>query len=605
MKAQISYRKHLLVSIFYLAVALIMFYPITLHMNTLIPGTGADPYEQLWSIWWVKYAVFNLHTSVYHTNLLFWPIGSNLAFSTIAPLNGIESAPFQIFGTVFAYNIIFFIGFVLSGISMFILAEYLTKNTYAAIIAGFIFTFSAFHLAQAYELVFINICWAPLFLYFFLRLTDDKGNRYMNIIGMSASFALSTLMGVIEQTIMIFLLLILMLILYTFDKATRKKIFSMKFAKSMTIFFVLAFIIGAWNFIPLINAVLQPGGLGVVNNYNRIIYDELWSTNPIAYFTPGYYNAIFYNAVNSSGLYQFVYYPDAHERAAYIGVTVLVLMFFAIIRDKRKMFPWAVGAFVFAWLAVGPAFGLYVVYHAIPGLNVIREPGRFNMITTMFIAILAAYGTKLIFDYINEHYTTRKQRRKMTYLVLAIILALMFIENNTLQIGNSPRLTTNIAFSPIYYKIANMSGNFSILELPIIPYGASEPWTYPGEATLDTSITHKPLVGGYVSRVNSTLASILTNIPIATQTFNLLMNGTANYTIQTNKSYENRTISILKSYNTKFVIVQKAAFNQQELAEVESNLENTFGNPIYNDNTTMAFDTSAAINGSMHITNSK
>ena len=232
-------------------------------------GTGADTYQNLWDIWWVKYAFFNLHSlNVLYTRIIFWPLGVNLAFGTVPPLLGLVSAPFQALGTVFAYNVIFLLGFALSGLTMYILAEYLTKNRYAAIVAGFIFTFSAFHIAQAYSHIhFTNLEWVPLFIYFMLRLMNEE-RKWTNIIGMSASFAFSTLMGNIEETIMLFFVLVLFIIIYLIYNDTRKRILKLNFVVSLVIFLVLAFIIGAWNFIPLIQSVVSSGGLSTANYLN-------------------------------------------------------------------------------------------------------------------------------------------------------------------------------------------------------------------------------------------------------------------------------------------------------------------------------------------------
>ena len=389
--SQISkYKKYLLCSILYLAAALIMFYPITLHMNSYVPGTGSDAYQNLWYSWWVKNAVFNLHSNAFYTKLLYWPIGFNLAFSTLSPLSGVISILFQPLGTIFSYNILFFLGFVTSGLSMFILAHYLTKNSYASAIAGFTFTFSAFHIAKSLFIHFIFIGWAPLFLYFLLRLVYEGDKKYWNILGMSTSLALSTLLGNIEQTIMIFLVLVFMVIVFAAYKATRKKVLSIGFATSILLVLLLAFVIGSWNYVPLLRAVFNSGGLGTANYLNNATYNGYWSINPIAFFVPSYLNGIFYKTELSSGL-NFVYLPDPIEKVGYIGLIAIILAIYAIGHDRKSMMPWLVGAIIFIVLSMGPLFGLYRLYHAIPGINVIREPGRFDMITELFISILVAY----------------------------------------------------------------------------------------------------------------------------------------------------------------------------------------------------------------------
>ena len=55
------------------------------------------------------------------------------------------------------------------------------------------------------------------------------------------------------------------------------------------------------------------------------------------------------------------------ESLGYIGYAVIALMLYGIYRYRKDMLPWAIGAVIFTWLALGPNLGLYLVYHAIPG----------------------------------------------------------------------------------------------------------------------------------------------------------------------------------------------------------------------------------------------
>ncbi|MDE1871410.1 MAG: hypothetical protein KGI06_04195 [Candidatus Micrarchaeota archaeon] len=591
--------RHALAFALYLVIALVMFYPIALHMGTYAPGTGADTYQNLWDIWWVKYAVFNLHTNVFYTKMIFWPIGANLAYLTLTPLLGIISAPLQAIGTVFAYNVMFLLGFALSGLTMYVLADYLTSNRYAAVVSGFVFAFSAFHIAQSYSHIhFMNIEWIPLFVYFLIRTIKDdrKWAKWTNIAGMSATFALTTLMGNIEETIMLTFALVLILAIYLSYSDTRKRMLSIGFVASMIAFLALAFAIGSWNFIPLIGAVSHSGGLGVANYLNNFTTNVQWSVKPAALFIPSYYNGIVYSSGVPSSINNWLYAPDPVEKIGYIGYVVLALMAFAIYKYKRDMLPWALGAAIFIWLALGPQFGLYQLYHALPGINVVREPGRFDLIATLFIAILAAYGSKAVLEAFAG--TDKKAGAKAAYMIVAILIVVMFMENNGMPLYKSPYYITHVTVPPLYYQLSNLTSNFSVLGLPALPAG-NNPNLYPGEDTYYTSVSHKPLVGGYSGRPNLTSSLLLYNIPLTVQTSYLITNGTGTYPSPVNQNYTNQTLLSLFNYNTDFVILHKNAFTQQEGLALASYMYSVFGNAIYNDNTTMAFETLHAINNSI------
>jgi len=590
----------LLAFVLYLAVALVMFYPITANMKTVAPGTGADTYQNLWDIWWVNYAVINLHTNAFYTHLLFWPLGASLVDSTIAPLLGLLSAPFQLVGTVFAYNVMFLLGFVLSGLTMYLLAEYLTKNHYASLIAGFVFAFSAFHIAQSYSHIhFMNIEFVPLFVYFFIRLLEND-KRLISTVGMSASFALSTLMGNIEQTMILLIGFVFLIVVYLIYSDTRKKMLNVRFIGYMAIFVVLAFAIGSWNYIPIIKAITQPGGLGLANNLNVRAANIEWSLSVGGLFVPSYFNGIFYSSGVPARLYNSLFAPDPVEKVGYIGYTVIVLALFAISRDYKKMLPWTVGAVLFIWLALGPTFYLYSLYHAIPVVNIVREPGRFDLIATMFFAILAAYGSKAVFEKFSHH----GKHAKSNTIVLGIfivIIAIMFIENNGMHIGKSPVEYTSISVPNLYYQLAQIKGNFSVLGVPTFPVGANNTYLYEGEDTYYTSVSHKELVGGYTGRENTTSTLLIYNIPLTVQADYLIQNGTGIYPSPVNENYTNETLLSLFNYNTSLVVLHKKAFSNQQLSVMEGYLVSTFGSSsvYYNDNTTIAFLTTNAISRSL------
>jgi hypothetical protein len=588
----------------YLVIALVIFYPLTLNMSTMTPGSGGDSFQNLWDIWWVNYALFHLHASIYFTPLLFWPVGANLVYQTMPPLLALLSAPFQLLGTVFAYNAIFLLGFALSGVTMFLLADYLFKNKTAAFIAGMVFTFSTFHIAQSFAHIhFIDIEWVPLFLYFALR-TIKEDKRYINAIGMAASFALSTLMGNIQQSIMLFMLLALMVIIYALNKPTRHRILSKRFAVCMALFLAAAFVIGSWNYVPMLMVLLK-GGLSSANSLNSVQYNVVWSHDLLSLFIPSFYNGIFSFISSAPSVYGPYFSVDPTERVAYIGFTVIALALYGIYANKKKIAMWLILAAVFGWLTLGPYLqvggsitpvpGLYYLYHVIPVINIIREPGRFDLIFTMMLAILAGYGAKALFDRLGAG-----NGKRSTLMAAAAVLALLIIiESNGMPLSNAliaSRAATQVEPPALYQTLGNLTGNFSVLELPALP-GKSA--LYVGEDTYYTSITHKPLIGGYVTRENMTENLTVYNIPLAVQAKNLELYGVAAYDSPVTQNYTAQTLLSLYNYNTAFAVVSKGAYNQTVLLQLLSYMLHVFGKPVYNDNTTTAFSTVNAISGSV------
>ncbi len=589
-------------ALLYLVIALAIFYPITLNMFASAPGSGASPFQNLWNIWWVNYALLNLHASIYSTSLLFWPVGANLTFQAMAPLTALLSAPFQLAGVAFSYNLMFMLGFAFSGAAMFLLARYLVKNGYAAFIAGLVFTFSAFHIAQSYaNLGFVFIGWVPLFLYFTLRILREKRN-YWSILGMSLSFAFATLMGNAEQSLMLLMLLALIVLMYAINKRTRSRVFNRDFAVSMALFAAAALLIGSWSFVPMLGALLKPGGLSAVNLANTAKYSETWSSDLLSFFVPSYYNGIF-SFMNASSIYGSLYSGyELGERTAYVGFTAIALSLYGMFQNRKRSLPWLALAVVFGWLAIGPYLqiagtmtqipGLYQLYHLIPALNSISEPGRFNLILTMMVAILSAFGAKALIEKFGEAGT----KKKALYLAVALSL-LILVESNGMPLGSSAiagKVSTSVIPSNVYTELSNLPGNFSVILLPALDTQTS------AMATYYTSIMHKPIVGGYVSRPNLTEELSIYNIPLAIQSSTLASEGAATFESPVNENFTNQTLLSLYNYNTSFVLVQKNAYkNSTSLLELLNYLVKTFGNPVYNDNTTTAFTTANSVDRSL------
>ncbi|MDE1833313.1 MAG: hypothetical protein KGH58_02750 [Candidatus Micrarchaeota archaeon] len=609
------YKTHIISTAIYLLIALVMFYPIALHATTVTPGTGGDSYINLWSIWWVNYATFTLHTNIYYTNLIFWPFGVNLVYWTQTPVQALLSLPFQAVNLVFAYNVMLFVGFAVTGLGMFVLADYIVKNKYAAFIAGLIFTFSSVHIAQGLAHIdFIQLEWIPLFVFFALR-TLNGYRSYLNIAGMAVCFALATLMGVVEQSMMLLLVLILIVIAYLLYRNTRRLILSKNFLISMVLFFVIAFIIGSWNFVPIINSVLSPGGISVANGGNDIGHNMIWSTNLLSFFVPSFYNGVFYGLSGSSGIYNMLYSPDPTERVAYVGFLAIILGLFGIYRNWKDSRLWIAFAVIFGWLSLGPLLQigpyitgiptLYYLYHFIPLFNVMREPGRFNILLIMAVAILAAFGVKSLLERMGSaagHAAARPATRALA--VIAVVSLIMLLESNAFSFGPgfTSHIATQVAVPQFYYAIANLTSNFSVLSLPALPLKASAymPEPYTGQATYYTYITHKPVIGGYIARVNQTNQVSLYDVPLIVQASNLDFYGKLNFSSPVTENYTNQTLLTLNNYQTGFVAVAKGAFNQSSLNKLEGYLFSVFGNPVYNDNTTIAFSTAAALNRSAY-----
>jgi hypothetical protein len=118
------------------------------------------------------------------------PFGLDLPQQAIQPLDRLFSLLFGGFGQgLGAYNAQIFSSFVLAGCTMYLFARYLTGSRLAAFVAGFIFTFSPFHLAVSMQYnALASIEWIPLYLLALMVFLRRQGAQDAVLAG--AAFAL-------------------------------------------------------------------------------------------------------------------------------------------------------------------------------------------------------------------------------------------------------------------------------------------------------------------------------------------------------------------------------------------------------------------------------
>src|SRR4029453_18612689 len=123
--------------------------PLVFQARTAIPGGPGDNLYYLWIIDWYHTAIVN-RLPAYHTPVLNAPEGWNLAFNEM-DLSAVLGLPGYWFGgAALAYNIRFWLSFVLSGLLTAIWVRRLTGRLAPGIVAGMLFAFLPYRLAHAY-----------------------------------------------------------------------------------------------------------------------------------------------------------------------------------------------------------------------------------------------------------------------------------------------------------------------------------------------------------------------------------------------------------------------------------------------------------------------
>jgi hypothetical protein len=180
-----------LVVAFFTAVAAYATWPVAVHPLGGFYGFGNDNLGGIWAYGWLHDAYFGPQSTSF-THDLQAPFGWEIPQQAFQPA---DKAFALVFGGpgegLAAYNAQIFLSFVLAGCTMYVLARYLTGSPLAAAVAGFVFTFSPFHLAQGMQYgALASIEWLPLFLLALLVCLRRPSLRQAVLVG--GAFALVT-----------------------------------------------------------------------------------------------------------------------------------------------------------------------------------------------------------------------------------------------------------------------------------------------------------------------------------------------------------------------------------------------------------------------------
>jgi hypothetical protein len=111
-------------------------------------GYGLDPVQFIWFLNWWPWAIghwLNPFISYY----VWYPHGFNLTWATSIPSAALLMWPLTwIGGAVVSYNVLSLVAPALSAWTAFLLARYLTRDTPAAFIGGYLFGFSSYELGE-------------------------------------------------------------------------------------------------------------------------------------------------------------------------------------------------------------------------------------------------------------------------------------------------------------------------------------------------------------------------------------------------------------------------------------------------------------------------
>lgn len=181
------------VLLFYLVVAVVLTWPVITHFASSIYGKPGDNMGAVWLNWWYKnHSAFGGTASF--SPMIGYPFGTSLGFP-VEPLWYLQMRFLLLFTSApVAWNIDIVASFFLSGVTMYYLVRYLTRDRRIAFFGGFVYLIGVFH---AYYAMWIGgglsaTQWMPLYILMLLKFLKKPQWRSAIYLALSGVLVAST-----------------------------------------------------------------------------------------------------------------------------------------------------------------------------------------------------------------------------------------------------------------------------------------------------------------------------------------------------------------------------------------------------------------------------
>ena len=166
----------------YVAAAVVATWPLALGLGRDVAWDLGDSVLNMWILSWDVEQMRRIAggdlariASFFDANI-FHPLPLTLAYSEHLLAQAIQIAPIYLLtaNPILCYNLLFLSTFALSGLGMYLLVRELTGNPWAAFVAGLLFAFAPYRLAQASHLQVLSSQWMPFVFYGLLRYFETR-----------------------------------------------------------------------------------------------------------------------------------------------------------------------------------------------------------------------------------------------------------------------------------------------------------------------------------------------------------------------------------------------------------------------------------------------
>ena len=452
----VSRRELILVLGLFIALALVMLWPVPAHMTRDIPTSGPpnDAMLLLYSLTWSAHALGNDPFGLYQATFLY-PYNSSLAFMDNMAGLAVLIAPVNwAFGNMFVgFNTAWLLTFVISGLGAFLLVRYLTDNTIAGILAGIIFAFHPYRYHNAGQINNLAMMWIPFALLSLHLWVETRLRRHLFLF---AAFSLAQFLSTACGGVCLLLAMVLyIVVLLVVERRPFLDLISVQR------WVILA--LGAMTFIALIpfTAPYLRNVRADIPMRRSLSTTASFSAQPVDFATP---------APNSL-LGRAVPWRSAARQPLFPGVVASALALFWLARrgwrgqlHRPELIFYVLLAVGGAVLALGPVLGdpahriplpFALAWYVLPGASFIRAPVRFVVLATLGVAVMAGAGAARLDG-------SRRRGRRWGSLGLCALAAVELFAAPIQILRPLPH-----GIPAVYSWLGSVPGPLAIIELPM------------------------------------------------------------------------------------------------------------------------------------------
>ena len=426
-----------------------------------------DVYFNMWRVEWFAHALATAPSRLFDANI-FYPEPDTLAMSDAMVVEGMAAAPFVWMGVraVLLHNLLLLGAIALSGAAMFALARYLTGSRAAGIVAGIVFAFGPYRFEHIMHMEMQWTMWMPLAFLALHRLYDTGRMKYGLALG--GCLALQVLSSIYYGIFLGVLIGLAALLLVLRDRTVPFKSVLAPLAAAALIALAVAAVYS------------RPYDRVRARTGDRPVHDiEQFSARPGSYLV----------ATPNNWLYGIE--PGGHEpraggpeRRLFPGTLALVLAAFGLllVPPSRRTMLYLLLLILAFEMSLG--FGGYTysfLYRHVPVLRGLRALARLGVFVLMFVAVLAAYGYRLI---------VAAQPSRVRTLVLIAVAGFLLAEYQV-----SLTFVPYASEAPLLYRALATQPRGLVIEFPV-PETSSLPGDDAQYAYMST-FHWFPLANGY------------------------------------------------------------------------------------------------------------